>query len=449
MRIAAITIIGLLVSSAAVRAVETLEPAALTATSFTTTESGVDAFSLPAPPLTAEQIQQFVDGRAQFSEPWGVMPKPTVVWGLGPVFNEDNCVECHERNGRARGPVWGQVAQRGTIVRLSVAGRNDDGGPLPHPVYGDQLQTRAILGVPAEGQALFTYEMRKVAFADGDLVELRVPKVEFARMNYGEIGPETMYSPRIAPAMIGLGLLDAVAEETVLAIAAGQAHTDAPGKPNYVWDYEQKRRVLGRFGWKANQSSLRQQTAAALHNDLGATTTIFIQENCTSSQVKCRDAPSASKCSSPGNCNAKDRPEALPSRVANIEFYLRALAVPARRNLADPAVKRGETLFAQARCTACHVPEMKTSAQAAMAAAADLAIHPYTDLLLHDMGDDLADGRGDFEATGREWRTAPLWGIGLLKTVNAFRRIAVATAADSNRHLRIAIHCRSAARVGA
>ncbi len=92
--------------------------------------------------------------------------------------------------------------------------------------------------------------------------------------------------------------------------------------------------------------------------------------------------------------------------------------MPARRNLADPAVKRGETLFSEAHCNACHVPEMKTSAQTAMTAAADLAIHPYTDLLLHDMGDDLADGRGDYEATGREWRTAPLWGIGLLRTVN-------------------------------
>ena len=135
-------------------------------------------------------------------------------------------------------------------------------------------------------------------------------------------------------------------------------------------------------------------------------------------QKQCLDVPSASKCGGQGGCTGNYRPEVIPSRLSNITLYLQALAVPARRNVNDAEVKRGEDLFAQASCSACHVSELKTGAKTAVPAAADLVIHPYTDLLLHDMGEELADGRPDYKATGREWRTPPLWGIGLLRTVN-------------------------------
>jgi CxxC motif-containing protein (DUF1111 family) len=304
------------------------------------------------------------------------------------------------------------------VIRLSVPGSSNAGGPRPHEAYGDQLQNRGIPGVPAEGQAIITYEPREMAFANAEVVQLRAPRMRFTQLKFGELGPQTMVSARIAPAMVGLGLLEAVPEETILGIASAQVHSGMPGKPNYVWDVERGSRALGRFGWKASQPSLRQQIAAALNGDIGATSSIFPDENCRPVQKHCSKAPTASTCVRPGTCSGRNAPEAAPVRFADITFYLQALAVPARRNVADPVVKRGETLFAQARCSTCHVPELKTGSNPSIASAAELLIRPYTDLLLHDMGDGLADGRDDFEANGREWRTAPLWGIGLLPKVS-------------------------------
>jgi CxxC motif-containing protein (DUF1111 family) len=303
---------------------------------------------------------------------------------------------------------------------LSVAGAAANGGPVPHPAYGDQLQNRGTEGrVPAEGQAVFDYEAKQVTLGDGEVVALRAPEVRFTELQFGDIGPEVMRSPRVAPAMVGLGLLEAVPEQTILALAKEQERLGVSGRPNYVWDVEDETVVLGRFGWKANQPSLRQQTAGAFHGDIGATTFMFPEENCPPAQRACLDIPSASKCGGQGGCEGNTfRPEVVPSRLTNITFYLQALAVPARRNAGDAEVKRGEALFAQANCGACHVPELKTGPKPALRAAANLTIRPYTDLLLHDMGEELADHRPDFKADGREWRTPPLWGIGLLRTVN-------------------------------
>ncbi|MBC8007436.1 MAG: c-type cytochrome [Prolixibacteraceae bacterium] len=396
-----------------------LESAALSAGSFTTAESGANAFSVPVAMLNKVQAEQFLKGKEQFNEAWVVAPDPAGVWGVGPTFNEDRCAHCHENNGRAKAPEIGEEAVRGMLVRLSIPGQSKEGGPNPHPAYGDQLQNRGIPGrVPAEGQAVISYQARDVSLADGEIVVLRVPKIQFAALQFGELGNDVLISPRIAPAMVGLGLLEAVPEEAILAIAGNQEKLGVGGRPNYVWDYENGKTVLGRFGWKANQPNLRQQTAAAFFGDIGATTHFFPEENCPSVQVQCLDLPSASKCGGQGGCTASYRPEVVPSRLTNITLYLQALAVPARRNVDDAEVKRGESLFAQANCGTCHVPRLETGGDAAIAAAANLVIHPYTDLLLHDMGEALADGRPDFRASGREWRTPPLWGIGLIPTVN-------------------------------
>ena len=398
---------------------DVLEPAALSAGSFTTAEKGPTAFSIPVAMLDKAQAEQFIKGKEQFNEAWVVAPEPGGVWGLGPTFNEDRCAHCHENNGRAKAPENGEDAVRGLLVRLSIPGQSKEGGPNPHPAYGDQLQNRGIPGrVPAEGQAVITYQPREVSLADGEKVFLRVPRIQFTALQFGEIGKDIMISPRIAPAMVGLGLLEAVPEETILANAREQEGLGVSGKPNYVWDHENGKTVLGRFGWKANQPNLRQQTAAAFFGDIGATSEFFPEENCPTVQVQCLDLPSASKCGGQGGCTGNYRPEVVPSRLSNITLYLQALAVPARRNVDDPEVKRGEGLFAQANCGICHMPQLKTGNKTAIAAAANLEIHPYTDLLLHDMGEELADGRPDFRASGREWRTPPLWGIGLIRTVS-------------------------------
>lgn len=397
-----------------------VDPAALSAGAFTTLESGPTAFSIPIAMLEKAQGEPFAMGKEQFNEAWVVAPEPGGVWGLGPTFNEDRCAHCHVNNGRAAAPADGQPAAVGMLVRLSAPGQDSHGGPKPHPAYGDQLQNRGIPGrVPAEGQAVFTYTPREVSFADGETVTLRVPRIQFKDLQFGELGNDTMISARVAPQVVGMGLLEAVPEETILRIAKEQEPLGMAGKPNYVYDVENDQTVLGRFGWKANQPSLRQQTAAAFLGDIGATTYMFPEENCPAVQVACLELPSASKCGGQGGCTGNQyRPEVVPSRLSNITLYLEALAVPARRNVDSPAFQRGEALFAQAQCSVCHVPELKTGPKPALKVAANLTIRPYTDLLLHDMGEGLADGRPDFKATGREWRTAPLWGIGLIKSVN-------------------------------
>jgi CxxC motif-containing protein (DUF1111 family) len=396
-----------------------LDPVALTAGPFTTGESGANAFAVPFAGLNKDHARQFVDGHAQFNEEWVVAPAPGV-WGLGPTFNEDRCARCHVNNGRAVAPEEGLEAERGTLVRLSIPGKTREGGPLPHPNYGEQLQNRGIEGrVPAEGRAIFRYRETEVRFAEGETITLRRPQIEFSDLQFGEIGKDTLKSVRLAQQVVGLGLLEAVPEATILEIAKAQEALGLAGRPNYVWDVEADRKALGRFGWKANQPSLRQQIAAAFHGDIGATTYLFSEENCPAAQKLCLELPSASKCGGQGGCTGNMfRPEVVPSRLSNISFYLQTLSVPARRNPNDPVVKRGESLFGEAQCAGCHIPELRTGPKAFLPAAANLTIRPYTDLLLHDMGEELADGRPDFEASGREWRTAPLWGIGLIQVVN-------------------------------
>jgi len=413
-----ITVCGL--ASFAIGNSDALDPASLTAGAFTTADDGANAFSVPVAMLDKEQAEAFIKGKEQFNEAWVVAPEPNGVWGLGPTFNEDRCAHCHVNNGRAKAPENGQEAQLGLLVRLSIPGQSAEGGPNPHAAYGDQLQNRGIQGrVPEEGHAIVTYQAREVSLAGGEKINLRVPTIQFKDLHFGELGKDTMISPRIAPAMVGMGLLEAVPEETIVAIAKQQERLGINGKPNYVWDYEADRVALGRFGWKANQPTIRQQTAAAFLGDIGATTYMFPEENCPAVQTECLNIPSASKCGGQGGCTGNTfRPEVIPSRLNNITLYLQALAVPARRGINHPEVKRGEGLFAQASCGACHVAELKTGPKPALRSAGDIVIHPYTDLLLHDMGDDLADGRPDFKAGGREWRTPPLWGIGLLPKVS-------------------------------
>jgi CxxC motif-containing protein (DUF1111 family) len=215
-----------------------------------------------------------------------------------------------------------------------------------------------------------------------------------------------MISLRIAQPTFGLGLLEAVSEADILALAEKQKSLGVNGRPNYVWDAIGKRVALGRFGWKSNQPSIRQQIAAAFHGDLGVTSPIFDKENCPPVQTDCAYQP-------PGN-----QPELIEINWDELEFWTRALAVPARRSVGDAEFRRGERLFGEAKCAVCHVPEMKAGVLPGLPQIEGQAFHAYTDLLLHDMGEELADGRPDFKAGPRDWRTPPLWGLGLSQTVN-------------------------------
>ena len=195
-------------------------------------------------------------------------------------------------------------------------------------------------------------------------------------------------------------------ETALLDIARRQKQLGFNGRPNYVWDAEKQARVLDRFGWKANQPNLKQQDASAFLNDMGVTTSVFKRENCPDMQAACRKRAAGMV------------PEQSDRAFNELLFYTRALGVPARRRVDDPVALRGERLFAQAQCAVCHAPEMKTGDYPALPQLGHQLIRPYTDLLLHDMGEGLADGRPDFLAGPRDWRTPPLWGIGLTEKVN-------------------------------
>lgn len=368
---------------------------------------GLNAFALPAPNLDAQQLRDFAFGNRLFNTNWVQAGASTASFdGLGPLFNRVSCSGCHVRDGRGRPPEPGEPMES-MLVRVSVPGRDAHGGPNPHPMYGDQIQDRAIPGVPAEARVELSWEESAGQYADGDSYRLRRPRVGLREPAYGPLGDALLTSPRVAQGMIGLGLLEAVHHATLLALAdPDDANGDGiSGRVNRVWDSQTNTHAIGRFGWKSNQPSLRQQNAAAAAGDIGITTALAVNDACTAAQKRCRASPNGGV------------PEMTDVFLDKLTLYTQTLAVPHRRDIADPEVLRGEVLFAQSGCTACHTPTLRTG-QHALAALSHQTIHPFTDLLLHDMGEGLADGRADFEADGREWRTAPLWGLGLIHSVN-------------------------------
>ena len=375
--------------------------------SSTVFETGREAYGLPSPAMPPRLSDIFFTGRNLFRQVWVVAPAmDRTISGLGPLFNRPSCAACHLKNGRGRAPDGPQEKMTTVLVRLSVPGTDAHGGPRPHPVYGDQLNDTAIPGIAAEGQARIQWAEHVEHFNDGETIALRRPQIEFSELAYGPLGDDIRVSPRIAPAVFGLGLLEAVPERDIRAIAERDKPNGVRGKVNEVWDATQQRMVLGRFGWKANNGSLTQQSASAFIGDLGITSSLFPAENCSEAQTQCRAAPSAGS------------PEIDDARLHAVVLYEKSLAVPARRDTGDEAVVKGEHLFEAVGCPACHLPELRTADNAELPFLSRQRIHPYTDLLLHDMGEDLADGRPDFAAGPREWRTPPLWGIGLSERVN-------------------------------
>lgn len=371
-------------------------------------ETSREAFAKPAPDLAGEEEDEFFVGNAIFNRGWVAAPASVEQFdGLGPVFNATSCSACHFKDGRGAPPSNASESFLGLLLRVSIPGADEHGGPLPDPAYGGQIQGSAISGVKAEAREAVSYEEVPGAFPDGEPYALRRPTYRIDGA-YGPLAEGAMLSPRVAPGVYGLGLLEAVSEGDLLARAdADDRDGDGiSGRPNWVWDAANAKKSLGRFGWKANQPSIAQQVAGAFVGDMGLTSSTFPKEECTAIQEDCARAPLGGS------------PELTDSILGSVVSYSHVLAVPARRHWKDATVRRGKALFAEARCTSCHVPEMRTAPAARFRVLASQTIRPYTDLLLHDMGPDLADGRADFEASGSEWRTPPLWGIGLVDTVN-------------------------------
>ncbi len=377
------------------------------ATTFKITRT---AFAQPVTNLDRTRRRIFAFGDHLFNTQWVEAPSSvSTLDGLGPLFNRNSCAGCHVRDGRGRPPLPGENRMLSKLIRLSIPGQNEHGAPLPHPIYGGQLQEQGILGVAAEGKTQITWHEEAHNFADGTPFSLRRPTYEFTDLAYGSLGEKTLFSPRVAPPVFGLGLLENIPEAEILSHADPDDRDGdgISGRPNYVWNIEQESTSLGRLGWKANQPTLKQQTAGAFNGDIGITTSLDPNSNCSDLQSECQEESTFG-----------DQPEVSDEFLDKAIAYVSLLAVPARRNIDNPQAQAGERLFYAANCAACHLPQSLTGENSEHSELNNKVIHPYTDLLLHDMGEDLADNRPDFEANGQEWRTPPLWGIGLVKTVN-------------------------------
>jgi CxxC motif-containing protein (DUF1111 family) len=394
--------------------------------------TGRNAFSFPAANLEDPERTRFVIGNSFFRRNWVEAPASTKARdGLGPHFIARSCGGCHVQDGRGEPPeILNRLGETkdptvALLIRLSIPGQDAHGGPRHEPVYGDQFNNAAIQGVKPEGRVTLRYDTVEGRFADGTPYALLQPRYGFADLGYGPMHPQVMVSPRIAPQVIGVGLLEAIDEADILANAATQAAAPGPvkGQINRVWDAPSGRMMLGRFGWKANVATLAHQTGAAFQGDMGITSRHFPSEACTPAQKDCLAAPSGRSAARLGDPGV----EIDDKTFDDVVFYQATVAPPARRNAGDPQVLRGQALFAQAQCATCHRPSYVTKEgpfpRLTSKALSGQRIWPYTDLLLHDMGDRLADGRPDFQASGRQWRTPPLWVTGLIKDVNGHTRL--------------------------
>ena len=380
------------------------------ATIFNTTPN---AFSQPVPGLERQQQLFFFVGNSFFNQNWVTAPASTEARdGLGPFFDARSCDGCHFKDGRGRVPEVSDLQPTGLIVRLSIPERDLYGEYLPDPIYGSQFQDNALEGVEPEVEITVEYTEINGTYDDGTPYTLLQPTFNVTHFAYGDPHPELMLSPRVASQMIGLGLLEAVPESTLLALADPNDRDGdgISGRPNLVWDRLNNRMTIGRLGWKAQNPSVFDQVVEAFSGDIGITTSLMPATNCTAEQTICMNLPDGGQ------------PEISDDDLLKVVLYARTLAVPAQRDPTDPQVQAGAALFEQAGCQSCHVAELETGVHPSVPILSYQTIHPYTDLLLHDMGEGLADGRPDFEASGSEWRTPPLWGIGLFETVNGHTR---------------------------
>jgi CxxC motif-containing protein (DUF1111 family) len=376
---------------------------------LTVFDQSENAFGNQVPGLDASQSDIFVVGNSFFRNNWVTAPASTTARdGLGAFFNAKSCGSCHGKDGRGMPPSSGSPDMHSLLFRIGIEGNGKNGEPLAHPEYGGQIQSSAILGLMPEAQPNVQYIDFEYTYPDGEKVSLRKPQYTF-NFYYESSQPNFLISPRVGLQLCGMGLLEAIAENDILKNAdIEDADKDGiSGKPNYVWSVESQTKKLGRFGWKANQPSLKQQVAGAFNGDIGITSSLFPQEDYPKSFEK--------KFSEIANGGS---PEISDQVLDQVTFYCQTLAVPAARKQNEPNIKEGKALFINVGCVKCHIENFKTMDVAVPSVLSNIHLKPYTDMLLHDMGNGLADERPDFEANGNEWRTSPLWGIGLIKTVN-------------------------------
>ncbi len=384
-----------------------------------------DAFSESSANIGFERELDFKLGNGLFTKLWVSAPSSTKASdGLGPFYNARACQLCHLKDGRGHPPEGPDDVATSLFLRVSIPAPDvPPGAPgqiegylstLPDPVYGGQLQTFAVPGHRAESRLGIAYRDIPVALSGGETETLRAPTYTAEDLVYGPLHAGAMLSPRMATPMIGLGLLEAIPEADIL------AHADPDdadgngisGRPNEVWSIEAGRPMLGRFGLKAGQPSIREQSAAAFSGDMGISNPLLPAGygDCTGEEPDCLAAPDGADAAGT---------EIDAEGLDLVTFYARNLGVPARRGEGDAEVLAGKKVFYDAGCASCHVPKFVTARLEDQPEQSFQLIWPYSDLLLHDMGEGLADHRPEGRASGTEWRTSPLWGIGLTAVVGA------------------------------
>lgn len=385
--------------------------------------TNANAFSQPSGNIAFEDELTFKVGNGLFRKLWVSSPSSTLASdGLGPLYNARSCQRCHLKDGRGHPPEGPDDNAISMFLRVSIPGTPDDAvaeiegylATLPEPTYGTQLQDFSLAGYPAEYRLQIEYEEIEVPLSGGEVAFLRMPTYTAADLGYGPLHPEAMLSPRVAPQMIGLGLLEAIPAADIMALAdPDDADGDGiSGRPNIVWSVEYDQPMLGRFGLKAGSPTVREQSAGAFAGDIGISSPLFPAAwgECTEVQSECRSALHG---------DGDDRGFEIDVEGLDlVTFYGRNLGVPARRDVDDQQVLRGKEVFYTTGCTSCHQPSFVTHRLEDQPEQSFQLIWPYTDMLLHDMGPGLADNRPEARATGSEWRTPPLWGLGLTEQVS-------------------------------
>ncbi|WP_042148035.1 MULTISPECIES: di-heme oxidoredictase family protein [unclassified Pseudoalteromonas] len=377
-------------------------------------------FIHPSGNLSLDDELDFWDGFSFFRDPWIAAPAVTEDRdGLGPLFNARSCKACHARGGRGREPVEGVSKPMALLIRL---GAKIDGAKVDEN-YGGQLQPFAIrlshkalsTVIEPEAEIKLKYEFINGTYADGSSYQLRKPSYELVNLNYGKLEESTVLSPRYAPAIYGMGLLDAIKEEDLLALEdiADSNNDGISAKYNLVPDVLTQKVAVGRFGFKALHPSLAQQTAGAFVNDIGITNPFFQSDTCSHIQIGCRQR---------SLLGGHDKQQEIPEKLHDLTVYMgQHVAVQPTRSLKSKQAQLGREIFYQLNCHSCHQPSFKTDESYPVKELAGQKIWPYTDLALHDMGEGLSDGKAEFKATGSEWRTAPLWGLGLQKHIQGYQ----------------------------
>jgi CxxC motif-containing protein (DUF1111 family) len=381
-------------------------------------------YSKPIKGIDVEDKLDFKIGEGVFQKFWVPSPSSTTASdGLGPLHNTRSCNSCHLNNGRGHAP---EADVNGASIPSFLI-RIGQSYKQPSPVadfmypnlgdkfYGKQLQGHSAQNVLPEGDYYLSYETRSEALADGTRVELRKPHLHWSTLNYGPFEKNTGFTMLVSPALVGMGLLDNIPNDTIIENSDpdDKNNDGISGRVSWVPSNGGKEKIIGRFGYKASAPSVTAQNQAAFNTDLGLSTPLnpAASGDCTELQKECIKSPN-------GNSKHLDNLEVDKQQTRLVDLFVSLSSPPSMRNLSESTFLEGKEIFDNGGCASCHIPKMETGKNSSFTALNNRTFYPFTDMLLHDMGPELASGFPIFSAMPNEWRTAPLWGIGLSEKVS-------------------------------